>query len=138
MKAWRVHGAGAPSEVLVLDDVEIPVPGFGEVLVHTSATVLNYNEVDGCRGRYLTVNPPLPYTLGMEAVGVVEKAGRGAERWLRRRVVATAVGAFGAHAEYMVAPADMVFDAPEGLDDEEAAAFLFPFHLAHKCILSSR
>ena len=131
MKAWRVHGAGAPSEVLSLDDVDIPVPGAGQVLVRTTATALNYNEVDGCRGRYLTVNPPIPYTLGMEAVGVVEQAGEGAEHWMGRRVVATAVGAFGAHAEYMVAPIDMVFDAPEKLDDEQAAAFLFPFHLAH-------
>src|SRR2546430_14728966 len=119
MRAWRVHRSGAPSEALELDDIEEPVAGPGEVIVRTTATVLNYNEVDGCRGRYLTVNPPLPYILGMEAVGVVEKAGRGAERWLHRRVVATAVGAFGAHAEYVVAPADMVFDAPEGLDDEE-------------------
>jgi NADPH2:quinone reductase len=131
MKAWRVHGGGAPSEVLSLDDVDVPSPGTGQVLVRTHATVLNYNEVDGCRGRYLTVNPPIPYILGMEAVGTVEQAGAGAEHWVGRRVVATAVGAFGAHAQYMVAPVDMVFDAPEALDDKDAAAFLFPFHLAH-------
>ena len=40
-----------------------------QVLVRTRAAALNYNDVDGCRGRYLTVNPPLPYTLGMEVVG---------------------------------------------------------------------
>jgi len=131
MKAWRVHSAGAPSEVLKLDDVDVPEPGPREVRVHVRATVLNYNEVDGCRGRYLTVNPPIPYTLGMEAVGVVEAAGEGAEEWLGRRVVATAVGAHGAHAEYMVAPVDMTFDAPASLDDTDAAAFLFPFHIAH-------
>ena len=90
----------------------------------------NYNEVDGCRGRYLTVNPPLPYVLGMEVTGVVDAAGPGAEAWIGRRVVATAQGAYGGHAEAVIAPADMVFDAPPALDAGGAAAFLFPFHLA--------
>jgi NADPH2:quinone reductase len=99
--------------------------------VRARATVLNYNEVDGCRGRYLTVNPPLPYTLGMEVLGVVDAAGAGAEAWVGRRVVATAQGAYGAHADAVIAPADMVFDAPESLDDAAASAFFFPFHLAY-------
>lgn len=98
--------------------------------VRATASVLNFNEVDGCRGRYLTVNPPLPYTLGMEVVGVVESVGDGAEEWLGRRVVATAAGAFGGHADVVVAGVDMVFEAPDALDDVQAAAFFFPFHLA--------
>ena len=130
MRAWRVHGAGAPSEVLQLDDIEEPVAGPGEVIVRTTATVLNFNEIDGCRGRYLTVNPPIPYTLGMECTGVVDSAGPGAEHWVGRRVVATAVGAFGAHAELVRCSADMTFDAPDALPGSDAAAFLFPFHLA--------
>jgi NADPH2:quinone reductase len=131
MRAWRVHRYGRPSEALDLDDVPEPQPGPGTVRVQSRATVLNYNEVDGCRGRYLTVNPPLPYTLGMEVFGVVDAAGAGAESWIGRRVVATAAGAFGAHAEAVIAPADMVFHAPAALDDAGAAAFFFPFHLAY-------
>ena len=131
MKAWRVHRYGRPSEALVLDDLDVPDPGPGEVLVRVAASVLNYNEVDGCRGRYLTINPPLPFTLGMEVTGVVEAAGDGAESWVGRRVVATAVGGFGAHAQHVLATAGMTFDAPEMLDEIQAAAFFFPFHLAH-------
>jgi len=130
VKAWQVQRYGRPSEALRLVDVDVPEPGPGEVRVRTRATVLNYNEVDGCRGRYLTINPRLPYTLGMELVGVVEATGAGAESWLGRRVVTTATGAFGAHAEQVVATADMTFDAPASLDDVGAAAFFFPFHLA--------
>jgi NADPH2:quinone reductase len=130
MKAWRVHRAGRPSDALELDDIPKPQPGPGEVLVRTRAAALNYNEIDGCRGRYATVNPPIPYTLGMEVLGVVDEAGPGEERWLGRRVMATAKGAFGGYAEWVVAPVDMVFDAPAALDDREAAAFFFPFHLA--------
>lgn len=130
MRAWRVHRYGRPSDALELDELPEPAPGPGTVRVRPAATVLNYNEVDGCRGRYLTVNPPLPYTLGMEVTGVVDAAGPGAQRWLGRRVVATAQGAFGGHAEAVIAPVDMVFDAPGSLDDTGAAAYFFPFHLA--------
>ena len=87
--------------------------------------------MDGCYGRYRTVNPPLPYTLGMEVVGEVVRTGDGADQWLRKRVVATAVGAHGAHAQQVLADCDMTFDAPASLDDVDAAAFFFPFHVAH-------
>jgi NADPH2:quinone reductase len=120
MRAWQVVRSGRPSHALELRDLAIPDPGPREVLVRATTTVLNYNEIDGCRGRYLTVDPPMPYTLGMELVGVVDRVGPGAESWLGRRVVATAVGAFGAHAEFVTAPIDMVFDAPDRLDDLEA------------------
>ena len=126
-----MHQYGRPSDALQLDDIPEPEPGPGTVRVRVHASVLNYNEVDGCRGRYVTVNPPLPYTLGMEVVGVVDAAGPGAEHWIGRRVVATAQGAFGGHAEAAIVPVDMVFDVPAHLDDVHAAAFFFPFHLAY-------
>ena len=103
MQAWQVVRYGSPVEALELTRLPMPVPGPGEFLARTSKTVLNYNEVDGCRGRYLTINPPLPYTLGMELVGAVEAAGPGLEAWLGHRVMATAVGGFGGHAEYVLA-----------------------------------
>jgi NADPH:quinone reductase-like Zn-dependent oxidoreductase len=130
MKAWRVHRAGKPSEALQLDDIPVPEPGPGEIRVRARAAALNYNEVDGCHGRYLTVNPPIPYTLGMEVMGTVDAAGPRAEEWIGRRVTACAKGAFGAYAEYVIGDSGMVFEAPAALSDEQAAAFYFPFHLA--------
>ena len=130
MRAWRVHRYGGPSQALRLDRIAVPQPGPGEVRIRTYAMALNYNEVDGCHGRYLTVNPPIPYTLGMEVTGTVDAAGPGAEGWLGRRVIACAKGAYGGYAEFVVADAGMVFDAPAQLDDTKAAAFFMPFHLA--------
>ena len=131
MRAWQVTRYGRPTEALELVDVPDPEPGPGELLVRTTASVLNYNEVDGCHGRYLTINPPLPYTLGMECVGEVIATGAGAESWRGRRVTLGGNGATGAHAELTVGPTAMTFEAPEKLDDAEAAAFFYPFHLAH-------
>jgi NADPH2:quinone reductase len=122
---------GRPSDALELCDVPVPEPGPGQVRVRTATTVLNYNEVDGCRGRYLTINPPLPYTLGMESVGEVVAAGPGAESWLGKRVMSTATNGFGAHADEVLADVAMAFEAPEELSDVDAAAFYFPFHLAY-------
>ncbi len=131
MRAWQVKRYGRPTEALELVELPDPEPGPGELLVRTTASVLNYNEVDGCHGRYLTINPPLPYTLGMECVGEVVGTGSGAESWLGKRVTLSGNGATGAHAELTVGPTAMTFEAPEKLDDVEAAAFFYPFHLAH-------
>jgi NADPH2:quinone reductase len=131
MRAWQVTRYGKPSDVLELLEVPDPRPAPGEILVRTTASVLNYNEVDGCRGRYLTINPPLPYTLGMECVGEVVDAGPGAESWIGQRVTASGRGATGAHADLVVGPTAMAFAAPEQLSDVEAAAFFYPFHLAY-------
>jgi NADPH:quinone reductase-like Zn-dependent oxidoreductase len=131
MRAWQVMRYGRPTEALELRQLPAPVPEAGEILVRTTASVLNYNEVDGCRGRYLTINPPVPYTLGMECVGEVVGAGDGAESWVGRRVTASGRGATGAHAELVVGPTAMAFEAPEQLSDVDAAAFFYPFHLAH-------
>lgn len=131
MKAWRVVRHGAPSEALELLAADVPEPGPGQIRIETRASALNFNEVDGCHGRYRTIDPPLPYTLGMEAVGVVDAVGDPSlEAWLGRRVALTGAGATGAHAERVVGEAAMAFDAPEQLDDAQAAAFFFPFHVA--------
>jgi NADPH2:quinone reductase len=130
MKAWRVHRYGAPSEALALDDIELPEPLAGEVRVRVDATVLNWNDIDGCHGRYETVKPDLPYVLGMEVVGRVEAAGTGADEWLGRRVMTTPRAATGGYAEAAVAPVDMTFRVPDEMTDEEAAAFYFPYHVA--------
>jgi NADPH2:quinone reductase len=131
IRAGRVTRHGRPTEALELLEVPAPEPRPGEILVRPTRSVLNYNEVDGCHGRYLTINPPLPYTLGMEFVGEVVEAGPGAESWIGRRVMGTGRGATGAHAEAVVGPAVMAFEVPESMDDREAAAFCYPFHLAH-------
>jgi NADPH2:quinone reductase len=67
----------------------------------------------------------------MDVCGVVESAGAGAEAWIGRRVVAITQMALGGLAEFALAPADSVFDAPPELDDVEAAGFVLPFHTTH-------
>jgi NADPH2:quinone reductase len=131
MKALQVTRNGRPGEVLAVVEVDAPEPGPGEVRVAVGAASLNFNDIDRCRGKLVSVPTPPPYTLGMDVCGMVESAGPGAEQWVGRRVVAITRTALGGIAEQAIAPAVSVFDAPPELDDAEATGFLLPFHTSH-------
>ena len=79
MRAWRVHEYGAPTEVLRFDEVDGPEPGPGEVQIDVEAITINFNDIDGIRGRYRTVPVEPPYIPGMEVLGRVRGAGKGGE-----------------------------------------------------------
>ncbi len=130
MRAWRVHRYGEPADVLRLDEVDAPVPGPGEVRIRVEAATLNFNDLDGVRGRYATVRVEPPYIPGMEVLGRVEAAGDGAAAWVGKRVVAIPSGAYGGYAEVVVAPTAMSFEMPDALPLPDAAAIYMPFHLA--------
>jgi NADPH:quinone reductase len=131
MKLWRVHRYGPPTEALVLDDRPELEPGPGQIRIAVGAAALNLNDTDMCRGIYPTINPPLPFALGMEVMGRVDRTAPGLEKWLDRRIVAVPLGGHGGYAEQAVATEDMIFDAPGQLDDIGAAAFLIAFQTAH-------
>jgi NADPH2:quinone reductase len=130
MRAWRVREYGEPADVLQLDEVDGPEPGAGEVRIRVEAVTLNFNDLDGIRGRYATVRVAPPYIPGMEVLGRVEGAGDGAAAWVGKRVVAIPSGAYGGYAEVVVAPTAMSFEMPDTLPLPDAAAIYMPFHLA--------
>jgi NADPH2:quinone reductase len=131
MKALQVTEHGQPGEVLAVRTIEVPEPGPGEVRVKVSAASLNFNDIDRCRGKLVSVPTPPPFTLGMDVCGVVDAAGEGAEAWLGRRVVAITKNALGGIAEYAIAAAVSVFEAPPELDDAEATALVLSFQASH-------
>jgi NADPH2:quinone reductase len=131
MKAVRVSRNGAPGEVCEVLEIPEPQPGPGQVRIRVAAGSLNFNDIDRCRGRVTTVPTPVPFTLGMDVCGTADAAGAGGEAWIGKRVVAITQMAQGGLAEWAIAPAGSVFEAPPGLDDAEAAAFLLPFHTTH-------
>ena len=131
MKALQVTAHGRPGDVLAVRTLERPEPGPGEVLVRVGAASLNFNDIDRCLGKLVSVPTPPPFTLGMDVCGIVEDTGEGAEHWLGKRVVAITKTALGGIAEFAIAPAVSVFDAPDQLDDAEATAFVLSFQTSH-------
>lgn len=130
MRAWRTHEYGPPLDALHLDVVDVPVPASGEVLVRVQAVALNLNDLERISGGNMMVEPELPYSPGMEVMGVVAACGDGTDTWLGRRVVATPKGANGGYADFAVCPAVATFEMPESIPLPDAAALYFPFHLA--------
>ena len=130
MRAWRVHEYGEPLDVLRLETVDIPEPEAGEVRVRVEAIPLNLNDLERITGGAMMVRPELPYSPGMEVLGVVESAGEGAETFVGRRVAAITRTAIGGYAEAAVCPAAGAFGIPDDIALPDAAALLFPFHLA--------
>ncbi|MGH8583799.1 MAG: alcohol dehydrogenase catalytic domain-containing protein [Gammaproteobacteria bacterium] len=73
MKAIRVHETGGP-EVLRVEDRPPLVPGPEQVLVRVEA--IGVNPVDTyLRSGQQGYSPPLPYTPGLDAAGVVAAVG---------------------------------------------------------------
>lgn len=99
--------------------------------IAVSAASLNFGDIARCRGTVASVMGQVPFTLGMDVCGVVDKAGDGAAEWVGRRVVAMTKQSLGGIAEYAIAPVTGTFDAPPDLDDVSAAAFTLPFHVGY-------
>ncbi len=119
MKAIRIHETGGP-EVMHLEEVEIPTPAQGEVLIKVAAAGVNYADLAQRQGAYLT-RTRTPMTMGFEVVGVIAAHGPG----VSAPPVGTRVIAFveGGYAEYAVASASTIIPIPENLDFTHAAAF---------------
>ena len=130
MRAWRTHEYGAPRDALQLDEVEIPEPGDGELRVRALGIPLNLNDLERITGGNMMVRPELPYSPGMEVMGVVDACGPGTESMRDKRVVAITRGPNGGFAEYSICPVVSAFEMPDDIPLPDAAALFFPFHLA--------
>src|SRR6202049_2118204 len=101
MKAIVVHEFGGP-EVLKFEEVPTPRPGPGQVLVRIHAAGVNPYDTYMRAGVY-AIKPPLPYTPGSDAAGVVEAVGEGVAKVKPGDRVYTAKTQSGACAEYDLA-----------------------------------
>jgi NADPH:quinone reductase len=126
MKAIRVSEYGGP-EMLRLQEIETPQPGFGEALVRLEAAGINYVDVYMRRGYH---TQSLPFTPGVEGAGVVEAIGEGVERVRPGDRVAYA-RQLGAYAGASVVPVDRLLPLPESLSFEQGAAFPLQGTTAH-------
>ncbi|TNE32976.1 MAG: NADPH:quinone oxidoreductase family protein [Alphaproteobacteria bacterium] len=124
MKALRSHGVGGP-ETLTLDELDVPVPGKGEVLVDVKACAINYPDTLIIRDMY-QFKPPRPFAPGGEIAGVIEAVGEGVEGFSVGDKVMAGIGN-GGLAEKVIVPAGRMFPVPEGVSFEKAASLLMTY-----------
>ena len=108
-----MHEYGRPTEVLQLDTVPVPEPEAGELRVRVQAIPFNLNDLERITGGNMMVRPELPYSPGMEVMGVVDACGAGHRGVAGPRVVAMPKGAHGGFAEYAICPTVSTFDMPD-------------------------
>ncbi len=132
MKAIRVHSTGGP-QTLRLEEMPVPVPGTGQVLIRVEAAGVNFIDVYHRQGLYPV---PLPFTPGREAAGVVERIGeevttcRPGDRVASESLV-------GGYAGYALAPADRVVPLPDRVTSRTAAATMLQGLTAHYLAFST-
>jgi NADPH2:quinone reductase len=132
MKAIQVTRYGGP-EVLALEDVDVPQPGSGEVLIELEFAGVNFIDVYTRRGDYAKsdtyANRP-PFTLGREGGGRVAKAGPDVGDFAPGDRVAYCL-VLGAYAQYALVPAWRLMKVPDPVEMKTAVALMLQGCTAH-------
>lgn len=124
MKALRSHTVGGP-ETLTLDEIDVPTPGKGEVLVDVKACAINFPDTLIIRDLY-QFKPARPFAPGGEIAGVIEAVGEGVEGFKVGDKVMAGIGN-GGLAEKVIVPAGRMFPIPDGVPFEKAASLLMTY-----------
>jgi NADPH:quinone reductase-like Zn-dependent oxidoreductase len=145
MRAVRIHAHGGP-EVLRVDEVPVPKPGPGDLLVRLRATSVNHRDIWIRRGHpHPAYHVDLPAVLGIDVCGEVVEVGAEVDGFLPGdRVTANPYmqcgrcrnclgGRFqlcasfsvynGTYAEQFLVPARFAVTVDPSVPDEHVAAF---------------
>jgi NADPH:quinone reductase-like Zn-dependent oxidoreductase len=117
MRAVRVHEPGGIG-ALSLDEIDIPEPGEGDVLVRVHAAAITRDELEWRLDR-------LPSIPSYEVSGVVARGAAGFEEG-DEVFALTGFDRDGMAAEYAVVGADLLAHKPDRLSHVEAAALPMP------------
>ena len=112
--------ANGDVSVMKVEDRPDPVPQKGQVLVRVNAAGLNFADILARQGLYPD-GPPKPCVMGYEVSGIVESAGHDVDQNLIGKAV-IAMTRFGGQAELLAVSRAQVFEKPDTLTFEQAAA----------------
>jgi NADPH2:quinone reductase len=119
-KIVRVHEVGGP-EVMRLEEVLLPPPERGQVLVRNRAIGVNFIDTYFRSGVYAA--PELPFIPGDEAAGEIVAVGKGVKGFKEGDRVGY-VANLGSYAEARLVPVDRLIKLPKSISFEMAAAIL--------------
>lgn len=126
MRAFRYHALGEQSPPRV-EDVPVPQPAAGEVLVRVDCASLNPVDWKIADGKYrFLVKGGLPRTMGADFAGEIVAVATGVQGWTAGDRVMGFIDPFarsaGTFAEYVAVPAAFVTRRPEAVDAVVGAA----------------
>lgn len=129
MQAIVVSQFGGP-EQLRPQEIPVPTPGKGQVLLQMRAAGVNFSDIYLRRGAGEFYGAKLPFIAGREGAGIIESLGAGVfDFHLSQRVAFT--GVMGSYAQKCVVPASALIPIPDAMSFEVAAAFPLQGLTAH-------
>lgn len=158
MKAVRIHKHGGP-EVLQVDEMPIPKPGPGDVLIKMKTAALNHLDIFVRQG---IPGVPLPLIMGSDGAGIVQETGTDVESFsvgdevlhvpvrvpkndpfikTNRENLSPQFKIPGEHldgtqCDYMVVPETFLLPRPQALSWAETSAFplasMTAYHMLHQ------
>lgn len=130
MKGIVIKEGSGGKNLLEWEDLELPVPQFGELLVNVQAAGVNRTDL---LSREQPVEESSKKVLGVEVAGIVAKInGESHGFQVGDRVMGLVNG--GGYAEYAVLPADRAMWIPDSFTFEEAAAVPEVFLTAYQTL----
>ena len=167
MGAWviRPERLGDPVDAMQLEQIEVPEPGPGEVLVRVMAAGVNYNGVWASLGLPVSIFRYTGYDFhiaGSDASGIVERVGPGVTRWkpgdevvihcnqscgecpecngldpmaCSRQKIWAYETNWGSFAEYCHVQAQQLLRKPARLTWEEAASYGLTYFTAYRMLV---
>ena len=120
MKAVRIHKFGPTEDVLQYEEIPVPDPKAGEVLIKVDAASLNRADIGLRRGTYRISPDALPVIPGREFAGMIAKPGSNVSEYKTGEYVVAYPG-LGGYAEYAVAKVGEIRPVPDGVSSAEAA-----------------
>jgi NADPH2:quinone reductase len=124
MKAIIVNEFGAP-DVMKYQEVAMPLPGIGQVLVKIMAAGVNPFEAYIRSGAY-PLKPKFPYTPGADSAGTIEEVGKDVTAFKKGDRVYTSGSVTGTYAEAALCEQRQVHPLPEQTSFLQGAALGVP------------
>lgn len=119
--------------VLKIREQPDPKPASGEVLIRVKAAGLNFADILARQGLYPD-GPRKPCVMGYEVSGVVEQVGEDVDGSLLGKPI-VAMTRFGGQSEYVAVKTTQIFEKPEGLTVEQAAAIPVNYLTAYALVV---
>ena len=128
------HG---PPDVLQVVEEDLPEPHPGEVRVRVLAAGVSAYDLMFRRSGSFPGTPRVPFTLGEDIVGVVDKMGEGVSTVEPGQTVAGGtfcLGVGGGYTEYICLPTSELVSVPAGVDPAEAVCLVVNYLTAHAAL----
>lgn len=133
MKAIIVREFGEP-EVMKLEETPAPEVGVSDVLVRIKVAGVNPVDTYVREGVHAST-PPLPFTPGKDASGIVEMVGENVRKVKAGDRVYLAGSLTGTYAEYSICREEHVWEMPDKTSFEKGAGIFVPYATAYRGLI---